>query len=170
MAAELDKLRGLEDWLVLCDAYGRIGEWHPDAVVMGPPGVFLISPIWADAEPTLWISAERCRLRLHTALGPDFTGAVEIVFFSPRGPDPDVPARIERILGPPAAGLPGFSVIRIQCYDALARLLTEYEPMGGLQRLSTAWIREMAQKAKPRAHLLGPDPRVRMGADEPRRW
>ena len=72
------------DWIVLRPA--RFERWHVDALVVGPPGIFLIWPIWGSAELGLWQSAQLCRRYLAESLGADFRGAVEVVYFRDRGP------------------------------------------------------------------------------------
>ena len=89
------------EFFVLAGGYGRAEVWSPDAIVVGPPGIFLIHVVWGDAELPLWYSSESCRLNILKGLGSAFTGMVEVVFFSPSAGKGE---RTERLVFPPAVG------------------------------------------------------------------
>jgi hypothetical protein len=146
-----------EQFLVLKGGYGRLKCWSPDAIVIGPPAVFLIWVTWGNAEKALWRSAELCRRHVYEELGLDFRGAVEIVFSSPRTPGQS--SMVRRLVAPPVGKL-GFNLL-VATGD-LCQLLPAHEPPGGLERLSDAWINEMRVGAQPRTKLSGPDPRAQL--------
>ena len=141
------------EFFVLAGGYGRAEVWSPDAIVVGPPGVFLIHVVWGSPELHLWYSSESCRLHLLKGLGPRFTGMVEVVFFSPTGGEGK---QTERLVFPPAVGSRGFNVLWVD--GDLVGALDEYVPAG--DRLSVGWLAELRKLAKPRYELCGPDPRA----------
>ena len=98
------------EFFVLAGGYGRAEVWSPDAIVVGPPGIFLINVVWGRAELHLWYSSESCRLHLLKGLGPGFTGMVEVVFFSPGAGEGE---EMERLVFPPAVGSRGFNVLKV---------------------------------------------------------
>ena len=98
------------EFFVLAGGYGRAEVWSPDAIVVGPPGVFLIHVVWGRAELPLWYSSESCRLHILKGLGPGFTGMVEVVFFSPGAGEGE---QMERLVFPPAVGSRGFNVLKV---------------------------------------------------------
>ena len=145
-----------DEYLVLKGGYGRLKGWSPDAIVLGPPAVFLIWVTWGNADKALWRNAELCRRHVYEELGSDFRGAVEIVFCAPR-----IGAHsFERLLFPPPVGKLGFNVLFAE--GDLSQLLPTHEPPGGLQRLSREWIDEMRVQSQPRRELSGPDQRAQL--------
>ena len=145
---------------------GRIRDWHVDAIVIGPPGIFLIWAIWAKVESALQPNAEVCRQYFCQDLGAGFLGSVEIVFFNPS----PGPGTFQRVVAGPWESLPGLNMLFTQ--GNVAEVIAGWEPEGGLRRVSRAWIAEMRTRAAPRWERRGPGP----GADPqpvmelPRRW
>lgn len=143
--AELDR----EQYIVV--GPGRIRDWHVDAIVIGPPGIFLIWTRWINIERALWPNAEVCRQQFCKDLGAGFDGSVEIVFFSPSTVAPSV----ERVVLGPGGGVPGFNVLMVE--GNVVKVISEWEPAGGLLCVSPAWIAELRRRAEPRWKMHGPD-------------
>ncbi len=141
------------EFFVLAGGYGRAEVWSPDAIVVGPPGIFLIHVVWGRAELQLWYSSESCRLHLLKGLGPEFTGMVEVVFFSPTTGEGE---QTERLVFPPAVGSRGFNVLWVD--GDLVGALEEYVPAG--DRICPGWLAQLRKLAQPRWKLSGPDPRA----------
>jgi hypothetical protein len=141
------------EFFVLAGGYGRAEVWAPDAIVVGPPGIFLIHVVWGRAELQLWYSSESCRLHILKGLGPQFTGMVEVVFFSPGAGKGE---QMERLVFPPAVGSRGFNVLKVD--GDLVGALAKYVPAG--DRISPGWVARLRKMAEPRWKLGGPDPRA----------
>ncbi len=133
---------------------GRIRDWHVDAIVIGPPGIFLIWVIWVEAERGLWPNAELCRRYFCEDLGPGFQGSVEIVFAAPS----TRAGEVQRVVLGPWESIPGFNVLFTQ--GNAAEVIAGWEPSGGLKRVSPAWIAEMRVGAAPCYEREGPDTRA----------
>ena len=133
---------------------GRIRDWHVDAIVIGPPGIFLIWAVWTEAERGLWPTAELCRHYLREDLGIGFDGSVEVVFSSPSRRTGEV----HRAVVGPWESVPGFNVLFIQ--GNVAEVIAGWKPEGGLKCVSRAWIAALRTRAAPRWGLEGPDPRA----------
>jgi hypothetical protein len=134
---------------------GRIEEWHVDAIVVGPTGIFLIWPIWSQAEKMLWETSELVRQHLTEQLGPNFFGAVEIVFYNPRVVDE---TRMDRYVYAGHGAILMFNILGAT--GDLAQLLTDWEPDDGRPRLPSAWIDQLRAESAPRWTLDGPDPQA----------
>ena len=147
------------DWIVLRPA--RFERWHVDALVIGPPGIFLIWPIWGSAELGLWHSAQLCRRYLADSLGADFTGAVEVVYFRDRGSKcVEGPGTIERVFHVGRPGVCGCDFLRAES-TKLDVLLRTWRPPEGLQMLSPEWIDALRPIGYPLGlsiNLDGPQP------------
>lgn len=146
--AELDR----EQYIVV--GPGRIRDWHVDAIVIGPPGIFLIWALWADVERGLWPTAELCRQYFCADLGGHFQGSVEVVFASPS----TRACEVQRAVAGPWESIAGFNVLFTQ--GNIAEVIMGWEPEGGLMRVSRAWIAELRTRAEPRWNVQGPDPRA----------
>lgn len=146
------------DWIVLRPA--RFERWHVDALVVGPPGIFLIWPIWGSAELGLWQSAQLCRRYLAESLGADFRGAVEVVYFRDRGSVLPGPGTIERILHAGRPGLRSCDFLHAES-SKLDVLLRTWRPPEGLRLLSPEWIDTLRPIGYPlglSVTLQGPQP------------
>lgn len=141
---QLSRLRERQEcWLVAGPA--RIECWHVGAIVVGPPGIFLIWPKTTRTEPGLWASLRECRGYVQACLGEQSRTAVEIVVFSPsheRG-------HMQRWLDTED------DVLTADGRD-LDRLIAQWEPVSGVY-LSEAWLSSLEKASSPREWLYGPD-------------
>lgn len=144
MLQQLEKLRERpEPWIVAGPA--RVESWHVGAIVVGPPGFFLIWPKTTRTEPGLWATLRECREHVQLCLGAQSSATVEVVVFSPskeRG-------HMQRWMDTED------DVLTADGYD-LDRLLAEWEPVSGLY-LSDQWLSELESASRPRETLYGPD-------------
>lgn len=132
-----------EGWIVAGPA--RIESWHVGAIVVGPPGFFLIWPMTTRVEPGLWATLRECREHVQRALGEQSEATVEVVVFSPSSER----GHMQRWMNTE------FDVLTAHGND-LDRLLAEWEPISGVY-LSARWLCNLAAAAKPREALYGPD-------------
>ena len=144
MLQQLDRLRERPGhWIVVGPA--RVEDRHVGAIVVGPPGFFLIWPMTTRVEPGLWATLRDCRDHVQRALGEPSQATVEVVVFSPgneRG-------HIQRWMNTE------FDVLTAHGND-LDRLLAEWEPISGVW-LSDEWLLNLADASRPREALYGPD-------------
>lgn len=144
MLQQLDRLHERpERWIVAGPA--RIEDWHVGAIVVGPPGIFLIWPITTRVEPGLWATLRDCREHVQRSLSERSPATVEVVVFCPsheRG-------HMQRWMNTE------FDVLTADGRD-LDRLLAEWEPISGMS-LSDEWLRRFALASAPRESLYGPD-------------
>jgi len=144
MLQQLERLRDRpERWIVAGPA--RIECWHVGAIVVGPPGFFLIWPMTTRVEPGLWATLQECREHAQRALGEGSGASVEVVVFSPSGER----GHMQRWMNTE------FDVLTAHGND-LDRLLAEWEPVSG-RYLSARWLANLAAAARPREVLYGPD-------------
>ena len=137
----LEGVRKLEDWVVISP--GCIEGWTFGAMVAGPPAVFLFWPFPRGIPARQWCASEACRQHVHDMLGPDFRGAVELVFFDWTSPGPCV----ERHLRANNTDIPPMSPVFLR-HHKLDVFLPAWELLPGIEPLSTellAQIREMAR-------------------------
>jgi len=130
-------------WLVAGPA--RIEHWHVGAIVVGPPGFFLIWPMTTRLEPGVWATLRECRGHVQRCLGESSLASVEVVVFSPsheRG-------HIQRWMDTED------DVLTADGRD-LDRLLAEWEPVSGVY-LSDPWLSALESASEPRETLYGPD-------------
>ena len=132
-----------ERWIVAGPA--RIERWHVGAIVVGPPGFFLIWPVATRVEPALWGTLRECREHVQRSLGDQAGATVEVVVFSPS----DERGSIQRWMNTE------FDVLTADGRD-LDRLLAEWEPISGMY-LSDNWLAALATASLPREGLYGPD-------------
>ena len=144
MLQQLEKLHERPDrWLIAGPA--RIEHWHVGAIVVGPPGFFLIWPKTTRTEPGLWATLRECREHVQRCLGEQSLTSVEVVVFSPsheRG-------HIQRWMDTED------DVLTADGRD-LDRLLAEWEPVSGVY-LSDQWLSALERASEPREQLYGPD-------------
>jgi hypothetical protein len=144
MLEQLDRLRERpERWIVAGPA--RVEEWHVGAIVVGPPGFFLIWPMTTRVEPALWETLRACRDHVQRTLGDHSPAAVEVVVFSPS----DERGHMQRWMNTE------FDVLTAHGND-LDRLLAEWEPISGVL-LGGEWLSRFAMASAPRESLYGPD-------------
>ncbi len=144
MLQQLERLGDRRDgWIVAGPA--RIESWHVGAIVVGPPGFFLIWPMTTRVEPGLWATLQECREHAQRALGEGSGATVEVVVFSPSGER----GHMQRWMNTE------FDVLTADGND-LDRLLAEWEPISG-RYLSERWLANLAVAAEPREALYGPD-------------
>ncbi len=144
MLQQLARLRERpERWIVAGPA--RIESWHVGAIVVGPPGVFLIWPKATRVEPALWDTLRECRDHVRRCLGERAVTSVEVVVFSPS----DERGHMQRWIDTED------DVLTADGRD-LDRLLAEWEPISGVY-LSAAWMTEFEKWSAPREELYGPD-------------
>lgn len=144
MLQQLERLRARpERWIVAGPA--RIEEWHVGAIVVGPPGFFLIWPKATRVEPGLWATLRDCREHVQRALGGSSRAVVEVVVFSPSNER----GYMQRWMDTE------FDMLTADGND-LDRLLAEWEPISG-SSLSDEWLMDLANAARPRETLYGPD-------------
>jgi hypothetical protein len=149
LGKELDQLG---DEYIVERGHCRVEHWQLDAIVIGPPGIFLIWATWGDPEAVLWFHAEACRRHVLASLGEEFRGSVEIVFYT----NGSGPTRTRRCLAPPAAGSRGFNVLLMQ--GQFAQLLRQHQPPAGLRRLSGEWLDQLRRDSVPDFWHSGPHP------------
>jgi hypothetical protein len=144
MLAQLSRLRKRpESWIVAGPA--RVEIWHVGAIVVGPPGFFLVWPKATHVEPALWATLRECRAHVQRCLGDQSRAVVEIVVFSPsheRG-------HMQRWMDTED------DILTADGRD-LDRLLAEWEPISGVY-LSDAWLAKLEKASEPREGLYGPD-------------
>ena len=144
MLRQLDRLSDRpERWLVAGPA--RIENWHVGAIVVGPPGFFLVWPITTRIEPGLWATLRDCGEHVQRSLGDRSSVAVEVVVFSPsheRG-------HMQRWMDTED------DLLTADGRD-LDRLLAEWQPVSGVYS-SDEWLAAVARAAEPREALYGPD-------------
>jgi hypothetical protein len=144
MLQQLERLRErTEHWIVAGPA--RVEEWHVGAIVVGPPGIFLIWPKTTRVEPGLWATLQDCRDHVQHSIGQQSRAAVEVVVFSPS----DERGHMQRWMDT------DFDMLTAYGND-LDRLLVEWEPVSGAY-LSAEWRLGFATASKPRETLLGPE-------------
>lgn len=144
MLEQLERLRERpERWIVAGPA--RVEEWHVGAIVVGPPGVFLIWPMTTRVEPGLWATLQDCREHVQRCLGQQSQAAIEVVVFSPS----DERGHIQRWMDTEFDMLTAYG-------NDLDRLLVEWEPVSG-GWLSEEWLLSLALASKPREMFYGPD-------------
>jgi hypothetical protein len=132
-----------ERWIVAGPA--RVESWHVGAIVVGPPGFFVIWPKATRVEPALWATLRECRAHVQRCLGDQSRAVVEIVVFSPsheRG-------HMQRWMDTED------DILTAHGRD-LDRLLAEWEPISGVY-LSDAWLAKLEKASEPREALYGPD-------------
>jgi hypothetical protein len=143
MLQQLARLRERpEPWIVAGPT--RIEDWHVGAIVVGPPGIFLIWPVATRVEPGLWETLMQCHAHVQRGLGEQ-SHAVESVVFSPthdRG-------RMQRWMDSE------FDMLTAYGHN-LDHLLAEWHPVSGVY-LGERWISELATASEPREALYGPD-------------
>jgi hypothetical protein len=144
MLRQLERLRERpERWTVAGPA--RVEEWHVGAIVVGPPGLFLIWPMTTRVEPGLWATLRDCREHVQRSLGDRSQAGVEVVVFSPsheRG-------HMQRWMDTEFDMLTAYG-------NDLDRLLVESKPVSGAY-LSAEWLLGLATASRPRERLYGPD-------------
>ena len=144
MLEQLDRLRERpERWIVAGPA--RVEEWHVGAIVVGPPGFFLLWPKTTRVEPGLWATLRDCREHVQRCLGEHSPATVEVVVFSPS----DERGHMQRWMNTE------FDLLTADGND-LDRLLAEWEPVSGAL-LSDEWLANLAVASRPREELYGPD-------------
>ncbi len=144
MLQQLSRLRERpERWIVAGPA--RVESWHVGAIVVGPPGVFLIWPKATRVEPGLWANLRECREHVQRCLGEQSRAAVEVVVFSPS----HVRGHMQRWMDTED------DVLTADGRD-LDRLLAEWEPISGVH-LSEQWLSWLETASAPREWLYGPD-------------
>ena len=144
LLGQLDRLRDRpERWLVAGPA--RIEQWHVGAIVVGPPGFFLIWPITTRIEPGLWATLRDCRAHVQGCLGEESPAAVEVVVYSP-----------SHELGHMQRWMDTEEDLLTAHGRDLDRLLAEWQPVSGVY-LSDEWLAELERAATPREALYGPD-------------
>jgi hypothetical protein len=144
MLQQLERLRERpERWIVAGPA--RVEEWHVGAIVVGPPGFFLIWPKTTRVEPALWETLRACRDHVQRSLGEHSRAAVEVVVFSPS----DERGHMQRWMDTEFDMLTAYG-------NDLDRLLVEWRPVSGAY-LSAEWRLGLATASNPRETLLGPD-------------
>jgi hypothetical protein len=144
MLQQLEKLRERpERWLVAGPT--RIESWHVGAVVVGPPGFFLIWPKTTRTEPGLWATLRECREHVQRCLGEQSRASVEVVVFSPS----DELGHMQRWMNTEVDVLTAHG-------NDLGRLLAEWEPVSGVY-LSDQWLSSLEKMSEPREMLYGPD-------------
>lgn len=132
-----------ERWIVAGPA--RIESWHVGAIVVGPPGLFLVWPMTTRVEPGLWATLRECRKHVQRCLGDRSPATVEVVLFSPsshRG-------HIQRWMDTED------DVLTADGRD-LDRLLAEWQPISGVY-LGDQWLGDLEVASEPREALYGPD-------------
>lgn len=144
MLQQLQRLRERPGrWIVAGPA--RIEEWHVGAIVVGPPGFFLIWPMTTRVEPALWATLRDCRAHVLRSLGEQSPIAVEVVVFSPSNER----GHMQRWMNTE------FDVLTAHGND-LDRLLAAWEPISGVW-LSDESLSRLAIESTPRETLYGPD-------------
>lgn len=144
MLRQLDKLREqTERWIVAGPA--RIEHWHVGAIVVGPPGFFLIWPKTTRTEPGLWTTLRECREHVQRCLGEQSRASVEVVVFSPSNER----GHMQRWMDTED------DVLTADGRD-LDRLLAAWEPVSGVY-LSDQWLSALEDASEPRETLYGPD-------------
>jgi len=144
MLQQLARLRERpEQWIVTGPA--RIESWHVGAIVVGPPGFFLIWPKTTRTEPGLWANLRDCRGHLQHCLGEHSQVSVEVVVFSPSGER----GYMQRWMDIEDDVLTAHG-------NDLDRLLVEWEPISGMH-LSDGWLSRLQKASVPRDELYGPD-------------
>ena len=144
MLRQLERLRDRpERWIVAGPA--RIECWHVGAIVVGPPGFFLIWPMTTRVEPGLWATLQECREHAQRALGEGSGATVEVVVFSPSGER----GHMQRWMNTE------FDVLTADGRD-LDRLLADWEPVSGMY-LSDHWLADLQRRLAPRETIYGPD-------------
>ena len=144
MLQQLARLRERpERWIVAGPA--RVEDWDVGAIVVGPPGFFLIWPVATHAEPGLWTTLRECGEHVQRCLGEQSRAAVEVVVFSPSAER----GRMQRWMNTELDVLTAFG-------DDLDRLLAEWEPVSGAH-LSDQWLADLATASVTREGLYGPD-------------
>jgi hypothetical protein len=120
MLEQLDRLRERpERWIVAGPA--RVEEWHVGAIVVGPPGFFLLWPKTTRVDPGLWATLRDCREHVQRCLGEQSPATVEVVVFSPS----DERGHMQRWMNTE------FDLLTAHGND-LDRLLAEWEPVSGV--------------------------------------
>ncbi len=143
MLQQLERLRERSEcWIVAGPA--RVEDWNVGAIVVGPPGFFLIWPMTTRVEPGLWATLRDCREHVQRSLG-ESPATVEVVVFSPT----DERGHMQRWMNTE------FDVLTAGG-DDLDRLLAEWEPISGVY-LSDEWLLQLADASRPREALYGPD-------------
>lgn len=138
----LEGVRKLPDWVVITP--GCIEGWTFGAIVAGPPAVFLFWPFPAGLPARQWDASRNCRQYVHDLLGPDFRGAVELVYFhwmSPR-------ASVEREVFAGGRDISPTSLAFVSHHE-LDAYLPAWELLPGIEPLSPqllGQIREMAKR------------------------
>lgn len=144
MLEQLARLRERpESWIVAGPA--RVESWHVGAIVVGPPGIFLIWPKATRVEPALWDTLRDCREHVRRCIGEHAVTAVEVVVFSPS----DERGHMQRWMDTDDDVLTAHG-------NDLDRLLAEWEPISGLC-LSDGWLADFERSSVPREELYGPD-------------
>jgi hypothetical protein len=147
MLEPLDRLRERPElWIVAGPA--RVEEWHVGAIVVGPPGFFLLWPKTTRVEPGLWSTLRDCREHVQRCLGEQSPATVEAIVFSPS----DERGHMQRWMNTE------FNLLTAHGND-LDRLLAEWEPVSGVS-LSDEWLANLAVASRPREDLYGPDRRA----------
>jgi len=167
MLQQLEKLRARpEPWILAGPA--RIECWHVGAIVVGPPGFFLIWPVATRVEPGLWATLRGCREHVQRCLGEHSRAMAEVVVFSPSNER----GHMQRWINAE------FDVLTADGRD-LDRLLAEWEPISGMY-LGDRWLADLQKRSVPRETIYGPDlgahqqfprwsaPRSTTAADHPR--
>jgi len=167
MLQQLERLRERpEPWIVAGPA--RIECWHVGAIVVGPPGFFLIWPVATRVEPGLWATLRGCREHVQRCLGEHSRAMAEVVVFSPSNER----GHMQRWINTE------FDVLTADGRD-LDRLLAEWEPISGMY-LGDRWLADLQKRSVPRETIYGPDlgahqqfprwsaPRSTTAADHPR--
>ena len=167
MLQQLERLRERpEPWIVAGPA--RIECWHVGAIVVGPPGFFLIWPVATRVEPGLWATLRGCREHVQRCLGEHSRVMAEVVVFSPSNER----GHMQRWINAE------FDVLTADGRD-LDRLLAEWEPISGMY-LGDRWLADLQKRSVPRETIYGPDlgahqqfprwsaPRSTTAADHPR--
>jgi hypothetical protein len=144
MLQQLGRLRERsERWIIAGPA--RIEHWHVGAIVVGPPGFFLIWPMTTHVEPGLWTTLRECREHVQRCLGEQSRASVEVVIFSPSHES----GHMQRWMDTED------DLLTADGHD-LDRLLAEWEPVSGV-RLSDQWLSALEDASQPRETLYGPD-------------